>query len=41
MWVEKVRYLGVYLVSPKVMNCNYDLAKKSLSIGHLMRFMER
>ena len=26
---EKVRYLGIYLVSSKVMNCNYDLSKKS------------
>ena len=40
MSVEKVRYLGIYLVSSKVMNCNYDLSK-SLSIVHLMRFMER
>ena len=29
IWAEKVRYLGIYLVSSKVMNCNYDLSKKS------------
>jgi len=34
IWVEKVRYLGVHLVSSKVMNCNYDLSKSS-SIAYL------
>ena len=29
MWMNKVRYLGVYLVSSKVLSCNYDLIKKS------------
>jgi len=29
MWVEKVTYLGIYLVSSKRMNYNYDLSKKS------------
>jgi len=29
MWTDKVRYLGVYLVSSKVLSCNYDLKKKS------------
>jgi len=36
IWVEKVRYLGIYLVSSKVMNGNYyyDLSKSS-SIAHV------
>jgi len=29
MWTDKVRYLGVYLVSSKVLSCNYGLKKKS------------
>jgi len=29
MWTNKVRYLGVYLVSSKTLSCNYDLIKKS------------
>jgi len=29
MWINKVRYLGVYLVSSNVLSCNYDLIKKS------------
>ena len=40
MWVEKVRYLGIYLVSSKVMNRNYDYLK-SPSIVRLTRFMVR
>jgi len=40
MWMHKVRYLSVYLVSSKALSCNYDLLK-SLSIVHLMRSMER
>ena len=24
MWMNKVRYLGVYLVSSKALSCNYD-----------------
>ena len=27
MWLEKVRYMGIYFVSSRVMNCNYDLSK--------------
>ena len=29
MWMNKVQYLGVYLVSSKALSCNYDLIKKS------------
>ena len=29
MWMNKVQHLGVYLVSSKVLSCNYDLIKKS------------
>jgi len=29
MWMNKVRYLGVYLVSSKALSCNYDSIKKS------------
>jgi len=29
MRMNKVRYLGVYLVSLKALSCNYDLIKKS------------
>ena len=39
MRVEKVRYLDVYLVSSKVLNCNYDLVK-SLFFVHLVRSTE-
>jgi len=29
MRMEKVRYLGVYLISSQALSCNYDLTKKS------------
>jgi len=29
MRINKVRYLGVYLVSSKAFSCNYDLMKQS------------
>ena len=35
MWINKVQYLGVYLVSSKALSCNYDLIKKYF-IVHLM-----
>ena len=42
MWMNKVRYLGVYLVSSKALSCNYDLIKKSFYRAFkLMRSMER
>jgi len=40
MWINKVQYLGVHLVSSKALSCNYDLIKR-LFIVHLMRSMER
>ena len=40
MWTNKVRYLGVHLVSSKALSCNFDLIK-SLSTLHLMLSMER
>jgi len=30
MWMNKVRYLGVHLVSSNALSCNFDLVKKSL-----------
>jgi len=29
MWMNKVRYLGVHLISSKALSCDYDLIKKS------------
>jgi len=29
MWTNKVRYLGVHLVSSKVLSCNFDIMRKS------------
>ena len=28
MWMNKVRYLGVHLISSKAISCDYDLIKK-------------
>ena len=40
MWTNKVRYLGVYLVSSKALSCDCDLSN-SLSVVHLMRSIQK